>query len=101
MKSSYKALVIGSGFRGAVAACRLAQAGLDVAVLERGKDYRTTPFPRNFGDPQGGWWWPVQHGLFDVKPIGEMLIVQCAGLGGGSLIYANVQMRPPPDAFAQ
>jgi cholesterol oxidase len=100
MKSTYKALVIGSGFGGAVAACRLAQAGLHVGVLERGKDYRTTPFPRNFGDPRGGWWWPVQHGLFDVKPIGEMLIVQCAGLGGGSLIYANVQMRPPADTFA-
>jgi choline dehydrogenase-like flavoprotein len=50
MKSTYKALVIGTGLGGAVAACRLAQASLHVGVLERGKDYRTTRFPHNDGD---------------------------------------------------
>jgi len=99
---SYAALVIGTGFGGSVAACRLAQAlGPNrVGVLERGKDYRTTKFPRNFSDPASGWSWLLQRGIYDIKPIGEMLIVQSAGLGGGSLIYANVQLRPPADVFA-
>ncbi len=38
-------------------------------------------------------------GPYDVRPMREVLVVQGAGYGGGSLIYANVQMRPPSDAF--
>jgi len=94
------AVVIGSGFGGAVAACRLAQAGLSVAVLERGRRYDFNSFPRNWNNPYDGWLWSSGQGLFDVKLWGQqMTVVQAAGLGGGSLIYANVQMRAPAAVF--
>ena len=96
---SYDAIVIGTGFGGAVAACRLAQAGLSVAVLERGRRYDINPFPRNWSNPFDGWLWSSDRGLFDVKLCQEMTVVQAAGLGGGSLIYANVHMRAPAAVF--
>ena len=51
MRSSYDAVVIGSGFGGAVAGCRLAQAKLNVAILERGRRYGRGEFPRDWNDP--------------------------------------------------
>ena len=101
IRPSYDAVVIGSGFGGAVAACRLAQAGLSVAVLERGRRYDLNPFPRNWNNPFDGWLWSNNQGLFDVKLCQDMTVVQAAGLGGGSLIYANVQMRAPEAVFDQ
>src|SRR5215469_15067626 len=98
-RPSCDAIVIGSGFGGAVAAYRLAQAGLSVAVLERGRRYDFNPFPRNWNNPFDGWLWSSDQGLFDVKLCQEMTVVQAAGLGGGSLIYANVQMRAPDAVF--
>lgn len=99
MRSSYDAIVIGSGFGGAVAGCRLAQAGLSVAILERGRRYGRGEFPRNWDNPAQGWLWAAGGGLFDVRPFGAMTIVQGAGWGGGSLIYANVHLRAPQDVF--
>jgi cholesterol oxidase len=100
MKSHYDAVVIGSGFGGAVAACRLAQAGLKVGILERGRRYPKGSFPRDWTNPTNGWLWKNNQGLFDVKPVNEMTIIQGAGYGGGSLIYANVHLRAPADLFA-
>ncbi|MGE6761249.1 GMC oxidoreductase [Corallococcus interemptor] len=100
MAPAYDALVIGTGFGGAVAACRLAQAGLSVRVLERGLRYPKGSFPRDFEDPRNGWLWQHRQGLFDIKLLKGMSVVQAAGYGGGSLIYANVHLRPPPDVFA-
>jgi cholesterol oxidase len=104
-KDSYEAIVVGSGFGGAVAACRLAQAGVDLAVLERGRRFEPGSFPR----PPRAYLGSValrhdvmswhQGGAYDVKGLNDVLVVQAAGFGGGSLIYANVQMRPPPDVF--
>jgi cholesterol oxidase len=99
MRSSYDAVVIGSGFGGAVAGCRLAQAKLSVAIVERGRRYGRGEFPRDWNDPANGWLWATGDGLFDVRPFGEMTVVQGAGWGGGSLIYANVHLRPPADLF--
>ena len=101
MKDVYGAVVIGSGFGGAVAACRLAQAGVDVAILERGRRYPKGSFPRDYRNLAAGWMWSLGQGLFDVKPLHEIQIVQAAGWGGGSLIYANVHLRPVADVFAQ
>jgi choline dehydrogenase-like flavoprotein len=81
IRPSYDAIVIGTGFGGAVAACRLVQAGLSVAVLERGRRYDINPFPRNWNNPFDGWLWSSGHGLFDVKLCQEMAVVQAAGLG--------------------
>ena len=99
IRPSYDAVVIGTGFGGAAAACRLAQAGLSVAVLERGRRYDHSPFPRNWNNPYDGWLWSSDQGFFDVRLCQEMTVVQAAGLGGGSLIYANVHMRAPAAVF--
>ena len=108
MTDAYDAAVIGTGFGGAVAACRLSQAGLRVRVLERGRRYdkkvgpdQVFPFPRDFTNFENGWLYAHEQGLFDVKPIEEMFIVESAGYGGGSLIYANVHLRPVDDVFNQ
>jgi cholesterol oxidase len=105
IKPDYEALVIGTGFGGSVVACRLAQAGFAVVVLERGRNYRkdsggASDFPRD-RTRLDGWLWSHDRGLFDVKLVSEMQHVQAAGLGGGSLIYANVHLRVPADGFAQ
>jgi len=106
MPTTYDAIVIGTGFGGAVASCRLSQAKLSVCILERGRRYDKAnasgefTFPRDFSNVENGWLYDHDQGLFDVKPIEEVLVVESAGYGGGSLIYANVHLRPVPEVFA-
>lgn len=98
----FDAIVIGSGFGGAVSACRLAQAGLSVCIIERGRRYPAGSFPRDMTRLDSGWSYRNGQGLFDIKPVaGKFMSVQSAGYGGGSLVYANVIMRPPADLFKQ
>lgn len=87
------AIVVGSGFGGAVAAARLAQAGFAVIVLERGRRWRPGDFPRG-ADLNDRWMWEIDRGLYDIRWLGTMAGVQAAGWGGGSLAYANVFARP-------
>lgn len=93
------AIVIGSGFGGAVAAARLAQAGRSVLVLERGRRFSPADFPRT-EHLSDGWLWQSGHGIYDIRWMGRMLSVQAAGWGGGSLVYANVFARPAAEVFA-
>src|SRR5271156_3654394 len=94
------AIVIGTGFGGAVTACRLAQAGFKVLVLERGRRYGgATKFPRDFSAAAKGWLWRKDRGLFDARLQDRIVTVQAAGYGGGSLVYANVHIQPPEKGF--
>jgi cholesterol oxidase len=95
----FDAIVVGSGFGGAVAVARLAQAGLRVAILERGRRWPRGSFPRDDTDLKVGWLWQSDGGLFDIRWLGRMVSVQGAGWGGGSLIYANVFGRPSDETF--
>jgi cholesterol oxidase len=96
-KDAYEAIVVGSGFGGAVSACRLAQAGVDIGLIERGRRFPPGSFPRHAVRADRMNW---QHGgPWDARPFNEVFVVQGAGYGGGSLIYANVQIRPPADVF--
>ncbi|HEX2731356.1 MAG TPA: GMC oxidoreductase [Polyangiaceae bacterium] len=97
-------IVIGSGFGGAVSACRLAQAGISVLLLERGRRYGAGDFPAppaadRLAPDLGRWLWKSDLGLWDVQDLGEVVSLQAAGFGGGSLIYANVHLRPPRSVF--
>ncbi|OFX21280.1 MAG: hypothetical protein A2V77_03835 [Anaeromyxobacter sp. RBG_16_69_14] len=101
MPDQYDAIVIGSGFGGAVTACRLAEAGYSVLVLERGRRWDKATFPRKPGDP---WLWDQSHpellnGWIDFRVFPHMAVVQGAGVGGGSLIYANICVNAKPDTF--
>jgi cholesterol oxidase len=99
----FDAIIIGSGFGGSVCAARLAAAGLRVVVLERGAPYPPGSFARtpremrtNFWDPSAG-----LHGLFEVWSFAEVNAIVSSGLGGGSLIYANVMLPKPADTFQE
>jgi len=83
---SADAVVIGSGFGGSAAACRLAEEGLKVVVFERGQLYPPGSFPRsprkmarNFWDPSAG-----LYGLFDIWSFRGLEGVVSSGVGGGS-----------------
>lgn len=94
-------IVVGSGFGGAVAACRLASRGLDVMVLERGRRWQPDEYPRDVHD---AWIFDIdepekQNGWLDLRILDDMCVAQGAGVGGGSLIYANVSINAPRDAF--
>jgi cholesterol oxidase len=101
VRSSYDVIVVGSGFGGGVTACRLAEAGLSVCVLERGRrfgrdDFIDSPLKAPsllFHDRLN------PGGLFDVRLMRDVTVITAAGVGGGSLVYANVQLRAPADLF--
>jgi cholesterol oxidase len=101
MVDRFDAIVVGSGFGASVAACRLAQAGREVLVLERGRSFPPGSFPRsprllaqNLWDPGNG-----LYGMFDVWSFRGIEALVSSGLGGGSLIYANVLIRKDPAWF--
>lgn len=100
----YDAVVIGSGFGGSINALRLAEAGKSVLVLERGKRYRPGEFPREVRDINSLLWryprQPQSRGLYEVRFFKALAAVVASGVGGGSLIYANIHVRPDPAAFA-
>lgn len=99
--ADFDAIVIGSGFGGAITACRLAESGYKVLVLERGRRWDVTTYPREPNDP---WIWddaaPAQrNGWFDLRMFRNMSVIQGAGVGGGSLVYANISIVAKPKTF--
>ena len=88
-------VVVGSGFGGSVAAYRFAEASKRVLVLERGKEYPPGSFPRSPRELARNFWDPSEglQGLFQTWSFRGIEAVVAAGLGGGSLIYANVLIR--------
>jgi cholesterol oxidase len=100
--SDFDVIVIGSGFGGAITACRLSEAGYKVLVLERGRRWDVQTFPREADDP---WVWDhrapqSRNGWFELRVFPHMTVVQGAGVGGGSLVYANISIPAKPKTFA-
>ena len=101
MQASYDAIVVGSGFGGGIAACRLAEAGRRVCVLERGRRFGRDDFPGRPDQVGELVWHPAANpgGMFDVRLMRDLVVITAAGVGGGSLVYANVQLRAPASVF--
>lgn len=103
MNERFQAVVIGSGFGGSICALRLAQAGRTVLVLERGRRYAPRDFPRDPAAIDRLLWRYPRHrratGLFDLRFFSGLGVVGASGVGGGSLIYAGVHIRPDPVVF--
>ena len=103
MSTDFDAIVVGSGFGGAVCAARLSAAGYRVLVLERGRRWEPENYPRKVNDD---WMWDQDrpadcHGWFDFRVFPNMAVVQGAGVGGGSLVYANISINAKRDSFLE
>ena len=109
----FDVIIVGSGFGGAIVGCRLAEAGLKVLILERGRRWDAARsedlgiwkanYPREPSDP-----WVFDNvapernsGWVDFRHFENVSVVAGAGVGGGSLIYANVFTTPPALVFNQ
>ena len=95
-------IVVGSGFGGAVTACRLAEAGHQLILMERGRRWDRSNYPRTDKDL---WWWDQNapekwNGWLDLRVFRSMAVAQGAAVGGGSLIYANISAVPDRGIFA-
>lgn len=95
-------VVIGSGFGGSVSALRLAEKGYRVLVLEQGRRFEDRDFPKTNWNLPRYLWLPALRlfGFTELTFIEEALVFHGCGVGGGSLMYANVLMRPDPEVFA-
>ncbi|MFD7612685.1 GMC oxidoreductase [Streptomyces sp. NPDC059828] len=97
----YDVIVIGSGFGGSVSALRLSEKGYRVGVLEAGRRFTRETLPRNSWDVRNYLWAPAL-GLFGIQRVhllGNVMVLAGAGVGGGSLNYANTLYVPPAPFF--
>jgi cholesterol oxidase len=96
-------LVVGSGFGAGPVALRLAEAQREVCVLERGRPYPPGSFPRSPAAVNRNFWDPSEglYGMFQPWSFRHLEAVVSSGLGGGSLIYANVLIRKDEHWFTQ
>jgi cholesterol oxidase len=90
-------LVIGSGFGGSVSACRLAEKGYRVGVVEMGKRWTAEDFPKTTWR-LGRWMWRPGlklFGFYNMRPFRHVMILCGNAVGGGSITYANTLLSPP------
>ncbi|MFQ5943560.1 MAG: GMC oxidoreductase [Anaerolineales bacterium] len=94
-------VVIGSGFGGSVSAMRLAEKGYSVLVLERGKHYEDNDFPETNWNIRKSVWSPSLRcfGTLEFSFLNGAIALHGSGVGGGSLMYANVLMEPDDRLF--
>ena len=95
MAYDYDWLVIGSGFGGSVSALRLSEKGYSVGVLESGRRFADDELPRSTWDVRRYFWAPRlgMRGIFQLTIFKHVTIASGAGVGGGSLGYANTLYR--------
>ena len=101
MKREFDVVIIGSGFGGSVSALRLREKGYSVAVLEAGRRFEDRDFPKTS--------WRLRKFLFApalgcyviqrIHVLPDVLVLAGAGVGGGSLVYANTLYQPGDEYF--
>lgn len=101
-EKTYDYVIIGSGFGGSVAALRLAEKGYSVLVLEKGKRFRDEDFARTNWQYWKYLWMPALRafGILQISILKGVMVLHGAGVGGGSLGYANVLEVPSDETFA-
>jgi cholesterol oxidase len=101
-EKTYDYVIIGSGFGGSVSALRLAEKGYSVLVFEKGKRFRDEDFANSNWQYWKYLWLPALHafGILQISILKGVMVLHGAGLGGGSLGYANVLEVPTEATFS-
>lgn len=96
-------VVVGSGFGGSVSACRLTEKGYSVAVIEMGKRWNPSDFPKTTWNFRRWIWRPGMklHGFYNMRPFRHVVILCGNAVGGGSITYANTMLVPPESVWSE
>ncbi len=102
MADCFDYVIIGSGFGGSVSAMRLTEKGYSVLVLEKGKRFEDQDFAKSNWRFWKYLWLPAlrAHGILQISILKGVMVLHGAGVGGGSLGYANVLEVPTDATFA-
>jgi cholesterol oxidase len=97
----YDVVVVGSGFGGSVAALRLTEKGYSVGVVEAGRRFADADFAETSWQVRKFFWAPKLGctGIQRIHVLPDVIVLAGAGVGGGSLVYANTLYEPRSDAF--
>jgi cholesterol oxidase len=97
----YDVVVVGSGFGGSVSALRLTEKGYRVGVLEAGRRFTPQTLPKTSWDLRNFLWAPGigLRGIQRITLLKDIVVLSAAGVGGGSLVYANTLYQPPAAFF--
>jgi len=101
VETDFDWIVVGSGFGGSVSALRLAEKGYRVGILEAGRRYRDQDFAKTTWNLRRFLWAPALglRGILRLTPFRDVFIASGAGVGGGSIVYANTLYRAAPAFF--
>lgn len=101
-KVDYDYVIIGSGFGGSVSALRLAEKGYSVLVIEKGKWYTASDFPKTNLNLKKWLWEPRAKlfGFFKMTFLNHVTVLSGVGVGGGSLTWANTMPVPKKEFFS-
>ena len=105
LKNNYEVVIIGSGYGASIAASRFSRSGHKVCVLEKGKEFQPGDYPDTLSEAQG----EIQinadgreahhNGLYELHVSENISVFKGCGLGGTSLVNANVSIKPEPRVF--